>query len=252
MHSLIFLSALALAQPPGDGNDKPKTPLPKVSPELAAKAKRLIDANPKSEGALMASAILNGSQLGPGEGWFKTPTQKKLGWEWLARRYGVDPKDSIEVAPSDARSPLAILDRDGDGWVSRDDFDWSPNSPWIRQQQMASAFFRVLDADGSGRISENEWRKFFAKANKGKSLTQESLQQALFPPEKRSKDDADGPPAEMLLKGFFAGELGCIEEGPKLGQQAPDFELKTTDGEAYRLSQFRGERPVVIVFGSFT
>ena len=252
MDVAILFSAFLLAQPPGAGNDKPKSPPPKVSPEMAAKAKRLIEANPKSEGALMASAILSGSQLGPGEGWFKTPTQKKHDWEWLAKRYGVDPKDSIEVAASDAKSPLATLDRDGDGWVSRDDFDWSPRSPWIRQQQMASSLFRSVDADGSGRISESEWKKFFAKANSGRSLSQESLQKALFPPEKRSKDDSDGPPAEMLLRGFFAGELGCIEEGPRLGDQAPDFELKTTDGQPYRLSQYRGKTPVVIVFGSFT
>lgn len=32
------------------------------------------------------------------------------------------------------------------------------------------------------------------------------------------------------------------------GDRAPDFSLEASDGETYSLSQFRGERPVVIAF----
>ena len=40
---------------------------------------------------------------------------------------------------------------------------------------------------------------------------------------------------------------------PKLGDIAPDFELLDTKGQnAIRLSDFRGKKPVVLVFGSFT
>ena len=40
---------------------------------------------------------------------------------------------------------------------------------------------------------------------------------------------------------------------PKVGDVAPDFELCDVDGEhAVRLSQFRGEQPVALIFGSFT
>jgi hypothetical protein len=42
-------------------------------------------------------------------------------------------------------------------------------------------------------------------------------------------------------------------QAPKVGDLAPDFELRDTLGEnAVRLSQFRGQRPVGLVFGSFT
>lgn len=45
----------------------------------------------------------------------------------------------------------------------------------------------------------------------------------------------------------------CDSLAPKLGDEAPDFELCDTNGEnAVRLSNFRGERPVALVFGSFT
>ncbi len=36
------------------------------------------------------------------------------------------------------------------------------------------------------------------------------------------------------------------------GQEAPDFELPTPDGDLTRLSQFRGEKHVLLEFGSIT
>ena len=40
---------------------------------------------------------------------------------------------------------------------------------------------------------------------------------------------------------------------PKMGEQAPEFKLFDIAGKnSVRLSDFRGERPVALVFGSFT
>ncbi len=40
---------------------------------------------------------------------------------------------------------------------------------------------------------------------------------------------------------------------PKAGDIAPDFQLLDTNGEnPIRLSDFRGQKPVALVFGSFT
>jgi hypothetical protein len=39
----------------------------------------------------------------------------------------------------------------------------------------------------------------------------------------------------------------------KVGDMAPDFELKTADNSgAVRLASFRGQKPVVLIFGSHT
>ena len=38
----------------------------------------------------------------------------------------------------------------------------------------------------------------------------------------------------------------------RVGDPAPDFKLKRMDGGAVRLASFRGQRPVVLVFGSYT
>ncbi len=40
---------------------------------------------------------------------------------------------------------------------------------------------------------------------------------------------------------------------PKVGDMAPDFELSDANGEnAVRLSDFRGNKPVALIFGSYT
>jgi len=36
------------------------------------------------------------------------------------------------------------------------------------------------------------------------------------------------------------------------GEEAPDFELPTLDGEMVKLSQFKGEKYVVLEFGAIT
>ena len=42
------------------------------------------------------------------------------------------------------------------------------------------------------------------------------------------------------------------EQTLSVGDPAPDFTLKSQHGEEVTLSSFRGQRPVVLVFGSYT
>jgi peroxiredoxin len=42
-------------------------------------------------------------------------------------------------------------------------------------------------------------------------------------------------------------------QAPRVGDMAPDFELRDANGaNPVRLSAFRGKKPVALVFGSFT
>lgn len=42
-------------------------------------------------------------------------------------------------------------------------------------------------------------------------------------------------------------------QAPRAGDPAPDFELQDSSGEhTVRLSDFKGQQPVVLIFGSFT
>ena len=53
-------------------------------------------------------------------------------------------------------------------------------------------------------------------------------------------------PFESLWMSARAGDL-------QVGQEAADFSLKSLNGDgSVRLSSFRGQKPVVLVFGSYT
>ena len=48
-------------------------------------------------------------------------------------------------------------------------------------------------------------------------------------------------------------QLALNKIAPKAGDLAPDFTLKAVSGtKSVTLSEFRGKRPVALVFGSFT
>jgi Ca2+-binding EF-hand superfamily protein len=204
----------------------------------------------------MLSALLSGDPPDAGFGWFH-PGQSRYSWDWLAKRFDTDGDGAISQA--EFRGPTEFfdrLDRDHDGKLTAADFDWSEKSPLVRQAQIAERLFRRGDANSDGRLSAAEWQALFQQAAKGKdSLTPEELRDLLFPP---PPPQSKGPPPGMptpaiLLRGLLLGEIGSPCEGPLLGKEAPDFNLETQDGvRRYSLSQFRGKKPVVLIFGSFT
>jgi peroxiredoxin len=53
----------------------------------------------------------------------------------------------------------------------------------------------------------------------------------------------------VLLKDLAGTKFGTA---PEPGDKAPDFQLRTLDGEKIKLSDFRGEKNVVLTFGSAT
>jgi iodothyronine deiodinase-like protein len=206
------------------------------------------------EAAEMLIAIAKGSQMGPGDGWFH-PGQSRYGWKWLAEKHGVKPNEAI---PRDKfRGPAALfarLDRNKDGMLRADDFDWSDRSPYAMQSGMVGYWFRCVNRAADGRLTREEWLKFFDDAARGKDhVTIDNLRDALMAGPPRGAGGHDAPTQEMLVRGLFRGEVGSMNEGPKLNDPAPDFTLKTRDGKAtVRLSDHVGKKPVVLVFGNVT
>jgi hypothetical protein len=73
------------------------------------------------------------------------------------------------------------------------------------------------------------------------------------PPDTFGRIMAKMPPIAFMALPFeplwMSARAGRLEPG----QPAPDFALKPLDGGSLvRLSSFRGQRPVVLVFGSYT
>jgi hypothetical protein len=155
------------------------------------------------------------------------------------------------------------LDANRDGVLTAADFDWSPSSPQARQASMAAAWFYNIDRDSNGRISKQEWDDFFERIAKGKGyVSRDDLrdafpttpparpQQPKTPPKSAGTDE---PSPLTFVFGLLSGEIGSYHEGPAINDLAPDFTLKTQDGkQQISLAQFRGKKPVVLVFGSFT
>jgi hypothetical protein len=180
-------------------------------------------------------------------------SKSRLGWEWLARKHGIRPGGSISRRAFKGPPELfRIIDRDGDGYIRADDFDWRDSAPFVRQQMMATAMFRRLNRSGDGQMTEKEWKEAFERIAGGKEhITPEDLRRALFAP---SGGPPMKPPTRLTrLMGLFTGELGSVNEGARLGELAPDFELSTPDlKQTIKLSSFKGKKPVVLIFGNFT
>lgn len=206
----------------------------------------------------MLASILSGSMMGPGDGWF-APSELRHDWNWLATKHGLKGKD--ELRPSQFRGPRALfaaLDRDGNGLIRDDDFDWSDAAPFVRQLDHARQWVGRGDRNGDRKLTKEEWDAIFQRAANGKDhLTPDEVRAMFFPPPPPRQMPAP-PPGMMpsqrtLLTGLFSGELGSAQPGPKLGAMAPDFTLTTENGkQTVTLSDYRGKKPIVLIFGSFT
>jgi EF hand len=209
----------------------------------------------RTEFQLMWDAILAGSNMGPGDGWFK-PAQARYTWDRFRARYDRDKNGRVTPTEFDGPPSLfAALDRDGDGAITAEDFDWSDNSPYFRQLAFAQQLLRQGDTNGDKKLSKEEWSALFERAAKGRdSLDAEDLRRLLFPPAPPPSKGSGGMPSKaILLVGMLKGELGSASEGPKLEALAPDFTLSSPDGKTtINMSEIRGKKPVVLIFGSFT
>jgi hypothetical protein len=179
-------------------------------------------------------------------------SKSRLGWQWLVQQHGIAAEGSLDRASF--RGPKELfdrLDRDGDGVLNAGDFDWSDDAPFVRQQAQAQALFNRLNPGGDGTIDAKEWQIAFNRmAGRKGEVTPEDIHKLLYPTSTRSMT----PPTRWhRLFGFFSGELGSFNEGPKPGDVAPDFTLRTPDGKTeVKLSTYKDKKPVVLIFGNFT
>jgi Ca2+-binding EF-hand superfamily protein len=214
----------------------------------------------------MAIAILKGERMRVGMGWWQLGL-KRYDWSWLRAQFdanqdGLIDRDELPEHVSLGDKWFMRLDRDLDGKLSAADFEGADSTasagPAGMLNMMSNVLFSRLDMDSNGRISLDELAEFFAKSDSASLgfLTPEDLRAGLDDLEMR-KQPARGqggePPAAEMLRMFLTGQLGWLEAGPGYGEVAPDFTLPTHDGTGtVTLSDSRGKKPVVLIFGSFT
>lgn len=228
---------------------------PELSKAIVAKLEAKYESGKQPEAIKMLISILSGSMMGSGEGWFGD-AKRLYEWEWLAKRHSIDVDASLskEDFVGDAKC-FERLDRNGDGDLGANDFDWSSESVYMKEQATANWIFRQIDDSHDGKVTRDELLGFFSKARGDDAdLSLDRFRRALELGRPGGGFlSGDAPTPERLVKGFFASEVGSLQEGPAIGELAPDFELTTQDGkEVIRLKDWVGKKPIVLVFGNFT
>jgi len=129
-----------------------------IDPEVA---KALEESWPdRPEWVDMLADILQGSTMGPDSGWFRTAvTQTRFGWDSTRKR--LDRDGDGRIARGEFSGPdtdFARLDRDRDGVLAAADFDFSAHA--LTPSPGLSLFYRA-DTDGNGKVTREEFDALF-------------------------------------------------------------------------------------------
>lgn len=216
-----------------------------------------LEAGRRPEVADQLMFILFSNASDPVPGWYG-PCRTRYDWIWLASRF--DHNRDGRVLAGEYRGPSSTwecLDADRDGAITPADLDWSDESPRMRSMVQARGRFRAIDADRDGILSPAELSSYFAGvAAEDGTIDLDRFSEALYADDAPASFERREMPRELRadrLTGILKGDVGSFNEGPELGELAPDFTLRTQDGtQEVTLSSYRGKTPVVLTFGSFT
>jgi hypothetical protein len=196
---------------------------------------------------------------GTSGGGFYRPTVSRYDWDWLRQRFDRDGDGAITLAEfAGPREWFETLDKDRDGVLTKDDFAWFGDTALAKASAKVKSLYYQIDRDGNGQVTFDEWKAWFDSLSGGRGYVGQDDLLPLFMDKKGpgGKGAAKGPQRKSRLPvvcSYISGDVGSPSEGPALGEMAPDFTLSTGDGkDKITLSRHRGQKPLVLIFGSFT
>jgi hypothetical protein len=196
-----------------------------------------------------------------GGGWYRA-SQGRYSWDWLRQRYDKDGDGAIALAEfGGQREWFEALDKDRDGVLTKDDFDWAADSPLSKANSKAKSLFDRIDRDGNGKGSPEEWKLWFDSLTGGKGYLSQDDLIPLFQENKGLRGKGPAIPTKTpspqtrlaVVCSYVSGDVGSLSEGPAVGEKAPSFSVRTVDGKnTLSLVKNRDPKPLVLIFGSFT
>lgn len=260
---IAITTALAIS---AHGDDPPMA----LSPELTTKLANLLerDWEHPPPWAEMGVAILKGDDIKSGKGWY-TGAERRHDWTWLEKTFpeaAAEYRIAREEIPQLDEDSFDRIDRNGDEEITPADFAFSKN-PLLEDDSPANGIFSRLDDDSNGRLTMAELERWFERSAGGTEfLSAAELKAALGlnpkPPRSRNASNPRPDRRWEMFSMLLTGELGSFAQGPELDSEAPELDLPLVahDEEGglqltdrfIKLADCRGDRPVVLIFGSFT
>ena len=174
---------------------------------------------------------------------------RAMGAELMVLWYFQDDDDPARLDRSELGRAFDAYDLGGDGFLDQEEFGCAaeerrrfglpPKSDGLRELPAFELLGQVIDTDADGLIAAGELDAFFALRDDGDDLWLPGAGSATPPRRER------GPTQEARTKPTVAVAAG--------GEPAPDFTLGRLDGDGeVTLSDFIDDRPVALIFGSYT
>jgi len=249
---LVVCTPALLAKEPAKSNAAPEEELNAEATEIVSELRAQFAAD--SEAIAMLDAILNGSRLGPTEGWFQlSKSRSRFDWESVLAKFDRNEDQQIEAGEfTGSREDFARIDRNSDDRISESDFDWSEHS--LAPTPGSIMFFRA-DHDANGKLTKEEFAGLYEQLadSQDQFLALDDLREQFLPPPAEKRElRADKPSRNTLIAGLKKQEIGSLQPGPEVDTPAPDFTLPALNGQNVTLHEEIGEKPIVLVFGNFT
>ncbi len=208
-----------------------------------------------SEARAMIESILRDEMPSIDTGWFAVATpQTRFDWEHVAGTYDTDGNDSVslsEFTGSDA--DFERLDRNSDRQVTSDDLDFQNNAG---DKSPGRLLFTTIDRDGDGKLTREELNTWFDARDTDSHdfLAMDDLRDEplIDDRDSRRRPRPEHPSVSTLVLSVRNQEMGSLQSGPNVDEIAPDFTLRSLDGEVVTLSEQVGDQPIVLIFGNFT